>query len=182
MSRSLRRQLEAIRRALAGRPPDPPDPPGPSITEELSRPDPVRLASVIAVMARTSLLDRFCDEHDDGRVANDPLTQLAWTIDWGGKPAPWDFCATCSKELDRFDPESVTKPEPNFPEPELWVDEEFGEYWRARYCELHDRDRSMKPDGADDVWIEPEWKTENPWDACTTCGKELVPCEPATRD
>lgn len=181
MTKSLRRQLEALRRALASRPPKPPKPPGPSINEELSRYDPIRIAGVLAVMHRSGLLDRFCDACDDGPWVDEPQTRSVWAAFSGGERMPWDVCATFGIELDALERHTYEEPKPAFPEPELWEDD-TGQSWRVRYCKRCDRARSTRPDGADDVWIEPEWKTEKPSDSCVKCGRELSACEPATRD
>lgn len=187
MNRSLRRELEAIRRALAGRPPrppdppDPPDPPGPSVTEVLSRWDPIRMAGVLAVAHRTGELDRFCDAHDDSSRVDNPRVQKLWALDWGGRKMPWDRCAnaTCRIKLDRFDPASCRQPDP-IPEPELFEDDD-GRDWPARRCDKCDRRRSAKSDQDDHVWMRSVLESDAPWNLCTKCGRELEPCEPITR-
>lgn len=178
MNRELRRRLEALRKALASRPKAPE---GLSIDEELSRWDLNGMAGVLAVMQRTGLLDRFCDDCDDGPWVNEPQTRTVWAAFSGGERMPWDVCASCDRELEAFERHSYEKPEPVVPEPELWEDE-TGQCWPARRCKACDRDRSTKPDSADAAWEDPIPGTPKRWEFCTGCGTVLGPCEPASRD
>ncbi len=180
MTKSLHRELEAIRRALAGRPPDPPDPPGPSINEELSRWDPNRTAGFLAVIKRIPEYDRYCDDHDPGLVAVTDMHEMAWLLGGTNKEL-WGTCVKCKAELGPYELGSkLAEPEPE-PEPELYEDD-TGQFWRARHCKACERKRSKNTDWVDAAWTAPMGDVPNPWDFCTTCGRELDPSQPATRD
>lgn len=104
---SLRRRLEALRKALANRPPAP-SPSSLSVNEQLSRPDPVRDAGVLVVMKRVREFDRLCTECDPGTRDVSPLEEWAWFL--GGLVKElWGTCR-CGAELEPYEPEWVRPP------------------------------------------------------------------------